>query len=105
MAVKFHRCPVLFAKVDGHPCWRVQKALIDMEIPFEIVKEPLMPRSRRVRVIEHTGQSQLPAIEFEDGRWLREPSADLAARIRAGRLFESRSSETAAPEPAATPTS
>ena len=27
MAVKLHRCSVMWAKFDGHPCWRVQKAL------------------------------------------------------------------------------
>ena len=94
MAVKLHRCPAIWLKLDGHPCWRVQKALDDTSIEYEIVKEPLLPRSRRTRVIEHTGQSALPAIEFEDGRWLRQESADLAARIRAGRLFESRAGET-----------
>jgi len=87
MAVKLHRdrAPL---KTAGHPCWVVEKALIDAGIPYEVVREPSFPRSRRKRVIEATGQARLPAIEFEDGRWLREDSAALAARIRAGALFE-----------------
>jgi len=97
MAIKLHRCPSIWAKLDAHPCWRVQKALDEMGIEYEIVKEPLLPRSRRKRVIEHTGQSGLPAIEFEDGRWLRQESVDLAARIRAGRLFEIRADEKRPP--------
>jgi hypothetical protein len=51
------------------------------------VGEPVR-RSRRTRVVEATGQPLLPAIEFPDGRWLFEGSAELAARIRTGRLFE-----------------
>ena len=35
-----------------------------------------------------TGQAAYPAIEFEDGSAYREESADMAERIRAGRLFE-----------------
>ena len=101
MAIKLHTCPATWLKVDGHPCWRVQKALDETGIEYRIVKEPMLPRSRRKNVIAHTGQAALPAIEFEDGRWLRQESADLAARIRAGRLFEARSGE--APEQGRTP--
>ena len=27
MAVKLHRCPSMWVKMKGHPCWKVQKAL------------------------------------------------------------------------------
>jgi hypothetical protein len=37
-------------------------------------------------VIEGTGQPLYPAIEFADGRWYREESADMARTIREGRL-------------------
>jgi hypothetical protein len=87
MTVKLHRDRVPL-RIDGHPCWRVEKALIDAGIPYEVVYEPSLPRSRRTRVIAATGQPTLPAIELEDGRWLQEGSADLAARIRAGRLYD-----------------
>lgn len=85
MTVKLHRCPFLFNKLSGHPCWRVQKALDEAGIDYEIVKEPAL-RFNRKEYERRTGQRALPAIEFEDGTMLREESADLARRIREGRL-------------------
>jgi hypothetical protein len=35
-------------------------------------------------LIEHTGQSALPAIELEDGSWYREQSAEMERAIRSG---------------------
>ena len=87
MAVRLHRDRVPL-RVDGHRCWRVEKALIDAGIPYEVVYEPALPRSRRARVIAATGQPLLPAMEFPDGRWLWEGSKTLADRIRAGQLFD-----------------
>jgi len=86
MAVKLHRCPVMWPKTDKHPCFNVQLALDEAGVEYEIVKEPLLPRSRRKDVIEHTGQSHLPAIELEDGTWYREQSAEMAKAIRAGKF-------------------
>jgi glutathione S-transferase len=85
MAVKLHRCPFTFNKLSSHPCWRVQTALDEAGIEYEVVKEPAL-RFNRKEYERRTGQRALPAIEFEDGTFLREESADLAARIRAGRL-------------------
>ena len=86
MAVKLHRCPVMFAKFEGHPCWKVQKALEDEGIEYEVVKGPLRP-GRRDQLEELSGQRKYPAIEFEDGRVYREESKAMAERIRAGELF------------------
>jgi hypothetical protein len=86
MAVKLHRCSATWVKLSGHPCWRVQKALDDMGIEYEVVKEPWPLRGGRTAVIEGTGQRALPAIELEDGSWYREQSGDMARSIRAGRL-------------------
>jgi glutathione S-transferase len=85
MAVKLHRCSATWVKLGGHPCWKVQKALDEAGIEYELVTQPLR-RGKRSEVEEKTGQRALPAIEFEDGRWLREDSGELAARIREGRL-------------------
>ena len=85
MTIKLHRCPVTFAKSSRHPCWKVQKALDEAGIDYQLVKEPLR-RSRRTELDRRSGQKLLPAIEFEDGTILREESDDLAARIRQGRL-------------------
>ena len=85
MAVKLHRCPLTFLKMDGHSCWRVQKALDEKGIDYEVVTHSLL-RPRRHEVEEKTGQQALPVLEVEDGRWIREESKDLAAKIRAGEL-------------------
>ncbi len=85
MAIKLHRCPNIWLKVGGHPCWRVQRELDAKGIDYELVKEPFRP-GKRDRVEEMTGQRKLPFVEFEDGTVLREESKDLAARIRRGEL-------------------
>lgn len=87
MAVKLHRCSAMWAKVGAHPCHRVQKALDEQGIEYEVVKGPLRP-GKREELARVSGQRKYPTIEFEDGSTYREESADMAARIQAGRLFE-----------------
>jgi glutathione S-transferase len=87
MAVKLHRCRNLWVKVGGHPCWRVQKALDEQGIEYEVVPGPVR-RGKRDHMEAHTGQRLYPAIEFENGTWYREQSADMAETIRAGKLSE-----------------
>jgi glutathione S-transferase len=86
MAVKLHRCSLMFVKIDAHPCWRVQKALDEQGIEYEVVKGPLRP-GKRDELEKLSGQEKYPVIEFEDGRVYREESSDMAERIRAGELF------------------
>jgi glutaredoxin len=86
MAVKLHRCPVMFAKFEGHPCWKVQKALDEQGIEYEVVKGPLRA-GKRDALERISGQRNYPAIEFEDGRIYRDESKEMAARIRAGELL------------------
>ena len=87
MAVKLHRCSTMWVKIDAHPCWRVQKALDEQGVEYEVVKGPLRP-GKRNDLEQLSGQRKYPAIEFEDGRVYRDESADMAERIRAGQLFE-----------------
>jgi glutathione S-transferase len=87
MAVKLHRCSVAWFKSGIHPCWRVQKALDEQDIEYEVVTGPLRP-GKRDDLERLSGQRKYPTIEFEDGRIYREESADMAERIRAGKLFE-----------------
>jgi len=87
LAVKLHRCGNQWVKIKGHPCWRVEKALQDMGIEYERVRGPLS-RSKRDAVAAGTGQRLYPAIEFENGHWYREQSADMERTIRAGKLME-----------------
>lgn len=86
MAVKLHRCPLIFAKYEGHPCWKVQKALEDEGIEYEVVKESLWPWNRG-EMERLSGQKKYPVIEFEDGSVYREESGAMAERIKAGQLF------------------
>ena len=87
VAIKLHRCPNVWVKLQGHPCWRVQKALDDQGIEYELVKGPLR-RGKRDELQQLSGQRQYPVIEFEDGTVYREESKQMAERIRAGKLFE-----------------
>ena len=77
-----HRCgtPWKFG-----PCWRVQNALDDQGISYEVVAGTWRPKSRTV-VLEGTGQALYPAIRFEDGSWYRDESKVMARTIRDGRL-------------------
>jgi glutathione S-transferase len=88
MAIKLHRCRVLWSKWGGHPCWKVQQALDEAGIEYELVKEPALRRNR-TEYEQRAGTRVLPAIEFEDGTILREDSKDLIERIRTGRLTPS----------------
>ncbi|HET8565778.1 MAG TPA: glutathione S-transferase N-terminal domain-containing protein [Solirubrobacterales bacterium] len=85
MTIKLHRCRLEWVKIGAHPCWKVQKALDEQGVDYEVVKEPLRDRSR---VEELSGQGKYPVIEFEDGRVYREESGEMATKIRAGKLFE-----------------
>lgn len=87
MAVKLHRCSNQWVKIKAHPCWKVEKALLDMGIEYERVSGPL-GRRKRTAVFEGTGQRMYPDIEFEDGTWYREESKEMERTIREGRLME-----------------
>jgi glutathione S-transferase len=84
--VKLHRCPTLFAKVGGHPCWKVQKALDEQGIDYEIVKGPIR-RSKRDDLEKLSGQRKYPVLELPDGEVYRAESSDMAARINSGALI------------------
>lgn len=86
MAIKLHRCPVMWPNTDRHPCFRVQNALDAAGVEYEIVKVAWPGKRRRRDVIEHTGQVHVPVIELDDGTWWRDQSAEMARAIRAGRL-------------------
>jgi glutathione S-transferase len=85
MAVKLHRCSAMFVKIDGHPCWRVQKALDEAGVEYELVKGPLRP-GKRDELEQVSGQRKYPVIQFEDGSTYRAESSEMAAKIRAGEL-------------------
>ena len=86
--VKLHRCPFTFVHNNMDHCWKVQKALDEQGIEYEVITEPLYPRGRRKDVIRMSGQERLPVVEFEDGSVYRAESAEMAATITSGKLFE-----------------
>ena len=96
MAIKLHRCKNEWVKLSGHPCWRVQKALDEQGIDYEVVKGPVRAGNRD-DLERLSGQRKYPVIEFEDGRVYRAESKDMAARISSGQLLE----EAAAASPPA----
>jgi glutathione S-transferase len=86
--VKLHRCPFTFIHNDLDSCWKVQKALDEQGIEYEVVTHPTLPRSRRKALKELSGQQMLPVIEREDGSVYRAESNDMAQTVRDGRLFD-----------------
>ena len=84
--VKLHRCPNMFVKLGGHPCWKVQKALDDQGIEYEVVKGPSR-RSKRDELEQLSGQRKYPVLELPDGEVYRAESKEMAARIGAGKLL------------------
>ena len=87
MAIKLHRCTSQWVKIKAHPCWKVEKALMDAGVAYERVPGP-RKKDEREAVIAGTGQKLYPAIQFEDGTWYREQSKDMAKTIRDGKLLE-----------------
>jgi len=91
MAVKLHRCKNEWVKLAGHPCWRVQKALDQAGVQYELVKGPYS-KAQRDELERLSGQRKYPVIEFEDGTVYREESKDMAETIKSGQLEAKRAS-------------
>jgi len=89
VGIKLHRCPKLWMKLKAEPCWKVQSALDEQGIDYEVVAGPHM-RWNRDELEQLSGQRLYPVIEFENGAVYREESKDMAATIRAGKLDEKR---------------
>ena len=83
--VKLHRCPNTFVKIGAHPCWKVEKALQEAGIEYEVVKGPLR-RGKRDELEALSGQRVYPVIEMPDGTVYRAESKEMAARIASGEL-------------------
>jgi glutathione S-transferase len=69
-----------------HPCWKVQKALDESGMSYEVVKHPPFPRGKRTDYIKLTGQNLLPAIELDDGTIIHRESKEMVAMIGTGQL-------------------
>jgi glutathione S-transferase len=84
MAVKLYRCSTMWIK-GPHPCWKVQKALDDAGIEYELVKGPVR-RSKRTEYEQLTGTKLYPAIVLEDGTVIKKDSKELIEMIDSGEI-------------------
>ncbi len=86
--IKLHRCSWTFVHNDLDSCWKVQRALDEQGIDYEVVKHgygsPKFKMGNRDDVEALSGQKWLPVIEFADGTTYRDESDAMAARIRSG---------------------
>lgn len=88
MPIRLHRCSKTWLHLGFEPCWKVQRELDRQGIEYELVIEPQI-RGKRDDLEQLSGQRLLPVIEFADGTIYRDESADMAERIKAGRLSDS----------------
>ena len=70
-----------------------QKALDEQGVDYEIVPGPWPGRGQRDAMEQLSGQPKYPIIQFEDGSVYREESKEMAATIKAGKLFEKQGAE------------
>jgi glutathione S-transferase len=81
--VKLHRCSYTFLHTERDACWRVQRALEEQGVEYEVVKHGF-GKGKRPKIEALSGQSKLPVLEVQGGEVYREESKEMAERIRAG---------------------
>ena len=83
--VKLHRCSWTFLHTDVDACWKVERALKEQGVPYEVVKEGYgKSKKARASTIALSGQKLLPVLELPDGEIYRAEADDMAARVRSG---------------------
>ncbi len=83
--VKLHRCSYTFLHTDLDACWKVERALKEQGIEYEVVKHGFL-KGKRPEIVALSGQKALPVLELADGTAYRAESDDMAARVRAGEI-------------------
>jgi glutathione S-transferase len=83
--IKLHRCSWTFLHTDLDACWKVQRALDEQGIDYDVVTHGY-GKGKRPEVVALSGQRLLPVIELPDGTAYREESGAMAARVRSGDL-------------------
>ena len=83
--IKLHRCSWTFLHTDLDACWKVQRALDEQGIAYDVVQHGYL-KGKRPEAVERSGQRLLPFIEFADGQTYRDESDLMAERVRAGNL-------------------
>ena len=85
--VKLHRCSWTFLHTEIDACWKVEKALKEEGIPYEVVTHGYGKSAKgRADVIEMSGQKLLPVLELPGGEVYRAESSEMAERVRSGGL-------------------
>lgn len=85
--VKLHRCSYTFLHVDADACWRMQKALEEQGVDYEVVKHGFGKSEKsRKEIVEMTGQKYVPVLELADGTVFREETDDMIAKLKSGDL-------------------
>jgi glutathione S-transferase len=83
--VKLHRCSYTFLHTDLDACWKVERALKEQGIEYEVVKHGFL-KGKRPEIVALSGQKLLPVLELSDGSVVRAESDDMAAKVRAGEV-------------------
>jgi glutathione S-transferase len=85
--VKLHRCSYTFLHINADACWRLQKALDQQGVEYEVVTHGYGKSEKsRADVIALSGQKLLPVLELADGTVLREETDQMIAKLKAGDL-------------------
>jgi glutathione S-transferase len=85
--VKLHRCSWTFLHTDADACWKLQRALDEQGIEYEVVQHGYgKGKKMRAGIEELSGQKYLPVLELPDGSVYRAESDEMAARVRTGGL-------------------
>ena len=81
--IKLHRCSYTFLHTDLDACWKVERALREQGVDYEVVKHGY-GKGKRPDVVALSGQKLLPVIEDADGTAYRAESDEMATRVRRG---------------------
>ncbi|HET9073561.1 MAG TPA: glutathione S-transferase N-terminal domain-containing protein [Solirubrobacteraceae bacterium] len=85
--VKLHRCSYTFLHVNADACWRLQKALDEQGVEYEIVTHGFGKSEKsRADVVQMSGQKYVPVLELADGTIYREETDDMVAKLKSGNL-------------------
>ncbi len=85
--IKLHRCSWTFLHTDLDACWKVQRALDEQGIEYDVVKHGF-GKGQRPEVVALSGQKLLPVIVLPDGTVYRDEAGTMAERVRAGQLTQ-----------------
>lgn len=85
--VKLHRCSYTFLHIKADACWRLQQALDEEGVDYEIVKHGFGKSEKsRAEIVEMSDQKFVPVLELADGTIYREETDDMIAKLKAGQL-------------------